>query len=592
MSVIVTRAGKGAPLSWIEADANFTNLNLDKVEETELASTIGSSMVGYLPDGTGTVITTVQSKLRESVSVKDFGAVGDGITDDTAAFNLAAAAGAQVLVPKGDYLISAPTSSALWVLERGAVIVGLPNAGTAEGGVNDTSRLTGSIASWGNIGVSTLKVGASNPWLAKDNIRDTVDFLAEFSSVSDDGGTGGMFATKSSDNLTANMQTIALEAISYNNNTTNPEPSWSIYTETIRAANAGPAFGAEMDFVNLGNTYNLSPYGAVDPYSSTLAPTASLWLSCGGGDSDLAAGANNISAAIVTLPNAKKFNAGWVVRDGSIESRDIVVAPTDYFYTWNAMVGGKETNTANLNDRQHFRAVYSDTKALAVADISRKYKANGTSATQASDVIYTSAYQGYSGSAPIVGAQVLVQQLSDFSGATATFSHVLFAANAGGGNSDVGLNVGTVANFAPYSSDNALSLGTAAHRWTTVFAGNGTINTSDAREKQDVEELNAAEIRVAKSIKGLIRKFRFKDAVQEKGEAARIHFGVIAQDVKSAFEAEGLIAEEYGVLCHDSWEEQEEVIDGAGQIVRPHISAGDRYGIRYDELLIFLISAF
>ena len=37
----------------------------------------------YLPAGTGAVATTVQSKLRESVSVKDFGAVGDGVADDT-----------------------------------------------------------------------------------------------------------------------------------------------------------------------------------------------------------------------------------------------------------------------------------------------------------------------------------------------------------------------------------------------------------------------------------------------------------------------------------------------------------------------------
>jgi hypothetical protein len=44
-----------------------------------------ASGVVYTPAGTGAVATTVQSKLRESVSVKDFGAVGDGVADDTAA---------------------------------------------------------------------------------------------------------------------------------------------------------------------------------------------------------------------------------------------------------------------------------------------------------------------------------------------------------------------------------------------------------------------------------------------------------------------------------------------------------------------------
>jgi hypothetical protein len=54
----------------------------------------------YAPSGTGAIPRTTQSKLREWVSVTDFGAMGDGTTDDSAAFTAAFASGAKkVVVP-------------------------------------------------------------------------------------------------------------------------------------------------------------------------------------------------------------------------------------------------------------------------------------------------------------------------------------------------------------------------------------------------------------------------------------------------------------------------------------------------------------
>jgi len=53
------------------------------------AASSGSSLVGFIQAGTGAVATTVQTKLRQYVSVKDFGAVGNGTTNDTAAIQAA-----------------------------------------------------------------------------------------------------------------------------------------------------------------------------------------------------------------------------------------------------------------------------------------------------------------------------------------------------------------------------------------------------------------------------------------------------------------------------------------------------------------------
>jgi hypothetical protein len=126
--------------------------------------------------------------------------------------------------------------------------------------------------------------------------------------------------------------------------------------------------------------------------------------------------------------------------------------------------------------------------------------------------------------------------------------------------------------------DNAIDLGYSAGRFDDIFATNGTIQTSDRNEKQDIEELSEAEKRVAVAAKGLMRKFRWKDAVADKSDNARIHVGIIAQDLQAAFEAEGLDAAHYAMFCSDTWTND----DGTEQT---------RLGVRYSELLAFIISA-
>jgi hypothetical protein len=80
---------------------------------TAIQTTTGSvdaSIVTYDPPFTGGVITNVEDKLAQYVSVKDFGAVGDGVANDTVAIQAAATNMRSVYFPDGSYLINTAIS--------------------------------------------------------------------------------------------------------------------------------------------------------------------------------------------------------------------------------------------------------------------------------------------------------------------------------------------------------------------------------------------------------------------------------------------------------------------------------------------------
>ena len=145
-------------------------------------------------------------------------------------------------------------------------------------------------------------------------------------------------------------------------------------------------------------------------------------------------------------------------------------------------------------------------------------------------------------------------------------------------------------------TSNKYSLGLASRLWSVVYAKTGSINTSDRRQKTDIDDVDEALMRAWGKVRFVV--FRLKDSVREKGDAARIHVGCIAQEIMEAFESEGLDVTRYGFFCHDRWEAQpatyrkENVYDDRGRIVdvrevldTPAQPAGDAYALRYEEAL-------
>ena len=131
--------------------------------------------------------------------------------------------------------------------------------------------------------------------------------------------------------------------------------------------------------------------------------------------------------------------------------------------------------------------------------------------------------------------------------------------------------------FYPHN-DNARDLGLLTKRWDDVYATNGTIQTSDQNEKQQIASLTDAEITAAKAISKLFKTFKWNDSVAEKGDAARTHTGVIAQEVEQAMTDAGLNAGDYAFFISSTWwETQTEV---------PAVEAVEAQDAVYEDVII------
>ena len=143
-------------------------------------------------------------------------------------------------------------------------------------------------------------------------------------------------------------------------------------------------------------------------------------------------------------------------------------------------------------------------------------------------------------------------------------------------------------NMSSYGGrDDAIDIGYSSVRFDDVYASNGTIQTSDKNLKEDIASLTSAEMKVGARLSKLFKTFRWKSKVAEKGDKARTHSGIIAQDVADAFTAEGLDATKYGLYGSNTWDVDK---DGQDTVIANTSKVGEktRLSIRYPELLCFV----
>jgi hypothetical protein len=517
--------------------------------------------IAYDPPFAGAVEYPVCEKLEQYISFKDFGAVGNGIADDSNAWTAFTSVNTGMkLIPAGSYLIN----SVVYVYPKDVIRdnvqlfppgqVGTENRSVENSffqdkaatrvGASDTTPQNDERNFWRGL-------PSQNAW---GNNADIGVFTAAFNR------NGASYAAYSTtfghDCVTYGVASIAMGAGSCTGDPDAPtSPAFQGYCSTAFGKNV--LAKGEKSAAFCEETQSLSRASFAAGYSSIAGSYSGSGLGAIAlGSYASAYGEGSFAAGKFVQSTNGGYTIGSGINSGNklnnTRANGIALGTNTVYAPFYVMPGGGTVSPGDAGYAEFFVSPVRFTELLGGTTL--------FTCAQARPLITNSGGSGY-------GA---IQFEATINGVMTSICRADSDSN--------------VPSFLP-TADNSRNLGSGGLRWQTVYAGTGTINTSDANEKQQVRNLLAKEIEVAKKLKGLIRAFKFNDAVEKKGSKARIHFGVIAQDVKAAFESEGLVAEEYGMLCFDAWDD---VYDNNGELSR---KAGSRYGVRYEELLAFIIAA-
>ncbi|GIP33633.1 tail fiber domain-containing protein [Paenibacillus sp. J2TS4] len=582
---------------------------------------------------------TVADKLREFVSVKDFGAKGDGVADDTEAFIAAEtkAKGKFIYVPPGTYnayeqhlsgnyfgkgavvIFRTPETfyntmpdsekTYQWEVELGAIPQPVLNEfyGKSSGTKSQAEAYTNTAV--GEESLKTLTTGKQNTAVG---FRSQSENKTQYSNVSlgSDSLSKGDFFSRSvavgsnamkwagtQDPIIARHELWLDEhdvrdpwsvpgSTSYFLLEMNPEvadlikpgglfPKASSAEEVM--GNVGVGRNALLQLVK-GRFNTAFGYQAL---SRSYTTERSVALGAYALSNSLA-GYDNIGIGMYALRFNQTGNRNTVIGYDA--------AYSDVFADRNVIIGyralrdakGDKSPSNTLNTIIGTFAGQNKTNGMANVAIGARTLLNGQAGSR-NVVVGTEAAQNYTGNNSIIignNAEPTTQQdrvlWVDY-GNDRRSSPFIYG--------DMGNDIMNVrANLRP-DKDASQSLGAPSRRWDSLYAQNGTINTSDERHKQQISAIPDEWLDAWEEVDYC--RFKFNDAVEEKGEKARWHVGIIAQRVHEVFQKRGLNAFEIGLLCYDKWkEERVDVLDQEGKSTgKTQISAkeGDLWSIRADE---------
>lgn len=123
---------------------------------------------------------------------------------------------------------------------------------------------------------------------------------------------------------------------------------------------------------------------------------------------------------------------------------------------------------------------------------------------------------------------------------------------------------------------------------TWTWTGTACQITSDQRLKQQIAEIDDKLLDAWEDVE--LSQFKYNDAVNEKGNNARLHTGYVVQQIDSACKSHGVDVSAYGLFCHEEYPQETEEVeveqtDGTKTKERKVIrEASEHYSLRYTEV--------
>ena len=123
---------------------------------------------------------------------------------------------------------------------------------------------------------------------------------------------------------------------------------------------------------------------------------------------------------------------------------------------------------------------------------------------------------------------------------------------------------------------------------TWTWNGTACQITSDQRLKQQIAEIDDKLLDAWEDVN--LVQFKYNDAVDQKGDTARLHTGYVVQQIDSACKSHNVDISDYGLYCHEEYPQETEEVeveqkDGTKTKERKVIrEASEHYSLRYTEV--------